>query len=231
MNTTPELLLHQLKNQLKNKLPGGVSHQKMLPPGRILQLPSEQIHYHESAVLILLFPSGDQIEICLIRRPATMKNHASQIAFPGGKKEDDDKDLVHTALREAQEEIGLDHESIEILGMLSPVYVQISNFLIYPVLGWMTHHPDIQIDFREVDEVIFISLKEVTDPSSLCDRQIDTRTGRIKVPGYEINGNFIWGATAMMLAELVDISADQLRNDQESPNNATEGGAAYPGAV
>lgn len=160
-----------------------------------------------------------------------MKNHAGQIAFPGGKRENSDKDLFDTALREAEEEIGINPESVEILGLLSPVYVQISDFLILPVLGWMTHRPDIRMDLHEVDEAIFISLEEVTNPDSLCHREMDTRTGRIVVPGYEINGNFIWGATAMMLAELVDIIIDQLMKDQESPNKATEGGAAYPGEV
>lgn len=175
-----------------------------------MQLPSTQVHYHESAVLILLFPFEDQINICLIRRPTTMKNHAGQIAFPGGRREKDDKDLICTALREAEEEIGLDRESVEILGLLSPVYVQVSDFLITPVLGWMAHIPDIHMDSREVDEVIFISLKALTDPANLCECEKETLTGRIKVPGYEIDGNFIWGATAMMLVELAEIVEDQL---------------------
>ena len=182
----------------------------MLPPGRTLQHPSEQGHYHESAVLILLFPSEGQLYICLIRRPTTMKNHAGQIAFPGGRKEKDDKDLIYTALREAEEEIGLGRESAEILGLLSPVYVQVSDFLITPVVGWMAHIPKIRMDSREVDEVIYISLEALTDPANLCEREKETLTGRIAVPGYEIDGNFIWGATAMMLAELVELFEDQL---------------------
>ena len=110
MNFTPEFILQKLKEQLKKKLPGGVSHARMLPTGRTPALPPDQVNYHDSAVLILLFPIQQHIHICLIRRPATMKNHAGQIAFPGGKREKEDIDLVHTALREAQEEIGLDRE-------------------------------------------------------------------------------------------------------------------------
>lgn len=134
-----------------------------------------------------------------------MKNHAGQIAFPGGKREKEDVDLVGTALREAEEEIGLCRESVEILGTLSTVYVQISNFLITPVVGWVAEMPEIKIDSSEVDEVIFVSLADVTDEMNRCDREMETRTGRILVPGYEIDGCFIWGATAMMLAELADI--------------------------
>ncbi len=201
----PDTFLQQLIRQLKNRLPGKISHTKMLPPGRLPNLPSGQIHYHESSVLILLFPFQQEIGICLIRRPDTMKNHAGQIAFPGGRKEADDKDLIHTDLREAREEIGLNCDSVEVLGELSPVYVEVSSFLITPVLGWLNHEPEMVVDPSEVDEVIFVSLADVADPSNRCEREMDTRTGRIMVPGFEVNGNFIWGATAMMLAELVDI--------------------------
>jgi len=177
----------------------------MLPPGRTLMLPEDQINYNDSAVLILLFPFQQQIQICLIRRPATMKNHAGQIAFPGGKREKEDVDLFQTALREAYEEIGLIGETVEILGKLSSVYVQVSDFLITPVLGWVKEKPSIKIDPSEVDEVLFISLEDITNPENRCDREMETRTGRIYAPGYEINGCFVWGATAMMLAELADV--------------------------
>jgi len=201
----PDIFLPQLKKQLANRLPGSASHARMLPPGRTLMLPEDQINYHDSAVLILLFPFQQQIQICLIRRPATMKNHAGQIAFPGGKREEEDADLVQTALREAYEEIGLTREAVEILGKLSTVYVQVSDFLITPVLGWVKEKPHIKIDASEVDEVFFISLEDIVNPENRCDRELETRTGPIYAPGYEINGCFVWGATAMMLAELTDV--------------------------
>ena len=190
-------------------LPGSASHVKMLPPGRMLVLPDEHKNYHDSAVLVLLFPSKQQIQLCLIRRPSTMKNHAGQIAFPGGKKESEDADLVQTALREAQEEIGIVRGEVEILGQLSTVYVQISEFLITPVVGWLNKAPEIAVDSSEVDEVFFISLDDIANQGNRCEREMDTRTGRINVPGYEIDGFFIWGATAMMLAELVDLYLDE----------------------
>ncbi len=168
-------------------------------------MPSGQLHYHESAVLILLFPFREQIQICLIRRPGTMKNHAGQIAFPGGKREKEDADLIRTALREAYEEIGVPGESVEIIGELTSVYVQVSGFLIKPVLGWLKEKPLLKIDASEVDEVIFISLEELADQGNRCEKWMDTRTGPVSAPGFEINGSFIWGATAMMLAELADI--------------------------
>ena len=205
MDFQPDIFLPQLKKQLANRLPGSASHARMLPPGRTLMLPEDQINYHDSAVLILLFPFQQQIQICLIRRPATMKNHAGQIAFPGGKREEEDADLVQTALREAYEEIGLTREAVEILGKLSTVYVQVSDFLITPVLGWVKEKPHIKIDASEVDEVFFISLEDIVNPENRCDRELETRTGPIYAPGYEINGCFVWVATAMMLAELTDV--------------------------
>ncbi len=205
MPTKPDILFQRFKAQLKNCLPGSYSHTKMLPPGRILQLPSKHTDYLDSAILILLFPFQQQIQICLIRRPTTMKNHAGQIAFPGGKREKEDADLIQTALREAQEEIGIVREAVEILGEMSPVYVQISDFLITPVLGWLNEKPEIRIDPSEVDEVIFISLDDLADQVNRIDKEMETISGRILVPGYEISGCFIWGATAMILAELVDI--------------------------
>jgi 8-oxo-dGTP pyrophosphatase MutT (NUDIX family) len=200
-----EIHFHYLKKQLGLRLPGTESHLKMLPPGRILKLPAEQENYYDSAVLLLLFPFQSKVQICLIRRPATMKNHAGQIAFPGGKREKVDTDYVQTALREAHEEIGVDRNSIQIVGQLSTVFVEVSSFLITPIVGWLDEKPDIVIDPSEVDEVILVSLEELSDQKNRCSRELETRTGRLCVPGYEINGSFIWGATAMILSELIDV--------------------------
>ncbi len=208
LNLSPDIQIKNFKKQLEILLPGSASHVKMLPPGRALMLPPEQNNYHDSAVLILLFPIKEKIHVCLIRRPSTMKNHAGQIAFPGGRREKEDADLVQTALREAQEEIGIAADAVEILGQLSTVYVQISDFLITPMVGWLEESPEVVIDSSEVDEVIFIPLGHFADSANRCEREMDTRTGRIKVPGYEIYDCFIWGATAMMVAELVDIFFD-----------------------
>jgi len=134
-----------------------------------------------------------------------MKNHAGQIAFPGGKREQEDDSLIRTALREAREEIGIDVKSVEILGELSAVYVQVSKFLIKPVLGWLEQMPELVADSAEVDEVIFISLEDLANQANRCDKEMVTMTGVQSVPGYDINGLFIWGATAMILSELADL--------------------------
>lgn len=200
-----------LKWKFAAGLPGINSHLKMLPPGRIPTLPGNQEHYNESAVMVLLFPSGDDLVTCLIRRPATMKNHAGQYAFPGGKREPGDTDLVATAFREATEEIGLDTGKVEIIGELTPVFVQVSHFLITPVLTWTDRLPILAPDFSEVDEVIYVNLSDVMHDSIQTERELETITGRLKVPGYETGGCFIWGATAMILSELADLLRQQVQ--------------------
>ena len=96
----------------------------------------------------------------------------------------------------------------DFLGELSAVYVQVSKFLIKPVLGWLRHMPDLTADAAEVDEMIFISLEDLANQANRCDREMETMTGIQSVPGYDINGLFIWGATAMILSEVVDIYKD-----------------------
>jgi 8-oxo-dGTP pyrophosphatase MutT (NUDIX family) len=214
--TQPDHIFPLLARQLTQKLPGSFSHLKMLPSGRLLQTPSSHQDYYESAVLVLLFPFGEDIRICLIRRPATMKNHAGQIAFPGGKREKDDKDLVQTAVREASEEIGVDAETVRIIGLMSSVYVQVSDFLITPVLAWVDREPEIRMDPAEVDEVIFISFSDIADKANLHHKDIETRSGVIRAPGYAIRDCFIWGATAMILAELDDIFSEVISNKKTS---------------
>jgi 8-oxo-dGTP pyrophosphatase MutT (NUDIX family) len=208
LNLAPDILCQRLARQLGERLPGAISHLRMLPPGRVLQLPADQPHFIHSAVLVLLFPFRHKIMTCLIRRPSTMKNHAGQIAFPGGKQEKEDRDLAGTALREANEEIGLAIETVQLLGTLTPVYVQVSNFLITPVVAWSQDLPEIRIDPSEVDEAFFIALEDLVDEEKCVEREVDTLTGKIAVPGFEINGCFIWGATAMLLSELGDIYRD-----------------------
>ncbi|MCE1198428.1 MAG: CoA pyrophosphatase [Marinilabiliales bacterium] len=205
LDLTTKRLKDHLLQRLCGSLPGSSSHYKMLPRGRSLQLPDPSPSYRESAVLLLLVPNGDQLGICMIKRPATMKNHAGQIAFPGGKKEKDDRDAVGTALRETHEEIGISPTDIEIMGLMTPVYVQVSNFFITPVVGIMHQKPLLKTDASEVDEVLFVPLEYLYDPNMQINKELETLTGKMPVPGYQVGDHFVWGASAMMLAELADI--------------------------
>ena len=195
------IIKNRLAEILKRDLPGEKAHRLMLPPGRDLYPPSVKSNILLSSVLILVFPVDGVLSTCLIRRSVTMKNHGGQIAFPGGRYEAMDKELVRTALRESNEEIGTVNDQIEIIGALSPIYVQVSNFTIHPFIGWCESYPHFEIDRREVDELYLIPVEKLLSDAAYQSREVITPRGTFDAPGYYIDPLFIWGATAMIIAE------------------------------
>ena len=195
----------RLTEALKSELPGEKAHIRMLPKGCGLYPVSEKNPVIQSSVLMLLFRFNGLINTCLIRRPSSMTHHGGQIAFPGGKFETSDKELFQTALRESFEEIGTDKNTIGILGALTPLYIQVSNFKINPFIGWSDALPQFMIDKREVDELFVIPVEKFLHHSSNHLRMVNTSHGMIEVQGYEIDRLFIWGATAMIISEFNEI--------------------------
>ncbi|HCX22463.1 MAG: coenzyme A pyrophosphatase [Flammeovirgaceae bacterium] len=201
-------LIGRLKQRLENPLPGTSAHERMLPriPGgsRVKFKYSEEPR--KGAVLILLYEYADQIWFPLIQRPQYEGVHSGQIALPGGRHEEEDNDLVATAIREAKEEVGVDPESIEVIGQLSEFMVTASNHLVLPVIGFTTNKPNFIPDPYEVDEVIEASLDELLDETFIKETQITTSGGyRLHSPYFDVKGKVVWGATAMMLSEFVQI--------------------------
>ena len=194
-----------LRFALSHSLPGEKAHCLLLPPGRKLKPVTSDTSVYQSGVLLTLFPDNGQLFTCFIRRPETMKNHAGQISFPGGRQEDHDPDLIATALRESQEEVGLIPAEIDILGRLSPLYVPVSNFFISPVVGWSESKPNFQINHTEVDDLILVPIKELLAPDAIQTTQIETRNGPWEVPCFRFNGHIIWGATAMIFSEFREV--------------------------
>ena len=195
----------RLKEALKNELPGEKAHRLLLPPGRELYPTSDKSTIVQSSVLMLLFPYHGKISTCLIRRPPTMRHHGGQIAFPGGRYETSDADLIQTALRESYEEIGTDSNQLEILGALTPLYIQVSNFTINPFIGWSETLPDFKIDNDEVDEIFIIPVEKFLHHSTNQLREVSTISGTFNVPGFYIDQLFIWGATAMVISEFNEV--------------------------
>jgi 8-oxo-dGTP pyrophosphatase MutT (NUDIX family) len=195
-----------IRDLLENDLPGISSHGKILPPGRDLNIPaSHNSQIKNSGVLILVYPEEDDLFTCLIKRPMHMKIHAGQIGFPGGKQERKDKTPCDTAIRETVEEIGVDKTRIRILGSLSPLYVSVSNFLIYPYVAWTDARPSMSINRHEVEEYYFFPLWAYLREPKIVYSEIQTISGTLKAPGIPFGGEFIWGATAMILQEFLDI--------------------------
>ena len=207
MNST---ILLYLKETLRGKLPGAEAHYKMRPPGRRLKNNEGEISTMKpSSVLLLLFPEGNQIFTCLIKRPSTMTHHPGQISFPGGKVEKEDFSAEMAALREAHEEVGIDPSTIEIIGKLSDLYVEVSKFSIQPFLAWANHKPEFKVNAGEVDELILFPLSDFVANETILETELDTFTGPLLVRYYPFNGEIIWGATAMILSELIEILKKQ----------------------
>ncbi len=158
----------------------------------------------EAAVMALFYPDpGGEVRLLLIKRPSYPGVHSDQVAFPGGKRETGDSDLLATALRETREEVGVAPETISYLRPLSPLYIPPSNFTMSPFVG-MAHEPPVfRLQPSEVAALIEVPLAEVLDEASLSSRQLSTSYARqIEVPVFLLDGQVVWGATAMVLNEL-----------------------------
>jgi 8-oxo-dGTP pyrophosphatase MutT (NUDIX family) len=157
-----------------------------------------------SAVLVL-FGEAEETgpDLLVLQRAATMRNHAGQPAFPGGGTDPDDADAVATALREANEEVGLDPSSVEVLGRLPELYIPVSSFVVTPVLAWWRHpHPVHPCQPAEVAHVARLPVSELVDPQNRI--RVRHRSGWIG-PAFQVRGMLVWGFTAGVISTLLDI--------------------------
>lgn len=194
-----------LTERLKQPLPGIAAQERMA--GRVVSMPPQVPgNARNSAVLSLLFPVAGILQLVLIQRTEDGGRHSGQVGFPGGRHEPEDSSFEATALRETQEEIGLDPAGIQILGALTPLYIPVSNFIVHPFVGFVPQRPSYVLSRDEVAGVYETAVPELFMP----DRKIITKVRPssapelvLTVPAYTLQGGpVIWGATAMMLSEL-----------------------------
>ena len=169
-------------------------------------------HYpsaRNASVLITLFDENNETYISFIRRASTLRAHSGEIAFPGGAADISDVSPVVTALREAQEEIGLAPSRAEVLGIMSPVFTVVSNFLITPVVAYLPEGPGtLQLQVSEVAEIIFLPLQGLADPSIYHTEQWIRDDVAHIVYFFDYGSYRIWGATARMLTMLLGLLRD-----------------------
>ncbi len=191
--------------KLKLPLPGHAATLKFERNGRALFDKKADESTRSSAVMILLYPANDTLNISLIVRPKYDGKHGGQISLPGGKRELKDENLAQTALRETQEEIGVKALDIKVLSPLSSVYIPFSNFNVQPYVGFIDYQPDFYPDPREVEKIIHTSLEELCDVKNRGKRVILVDANDMEVSGYAIAGEWVWGATALILSEFIEI--------------------------
>ncbi len=197
---------------LQQPLPGKDAHLLMSPQPLDLRRFSFDIpqNHKKSGVLILIYPETGNGVFPLIKRPVYPGVHSGQVSLPGGKMEPDDPDVVFTALREAQEEIGIDSEKVEVLGRLSDLYIPASNFLVSPVIGFLQESPRFLPEQKEVSRIIPTEVKTLIQPGIQKKTILDLdKSIRLDTPFFDIDGEVVWGATAMILSELLYLLKDK----------------------
>lgn len=181
----------------------------MSPPLRgIYSLDEAYAHgAKESAVLILLYERDSKPYIVFTQRAVYKGVHSGQISFPGGRKDDTDTSFEYTALRETQEEIGVNSNDISIVGTLTHLYIPVSNYLVFPYVGILNTEPNFVKEEKEVDKILEIALDDLTNERNVVEKiiQIRDRNIQYRTPAYHINENDIWGATAMILCEFLEV--------------------------
>ncbi|MCD4773163.1 MAG: CoA pyrophosphatase [Bacteroidales bacterium] len=200
--------IKKLNTALQQHLPA-YEAQKLMEPSIRNHL-IEKMKFSETpkncSVLILIYPKNNEIFTVFIKRAKYDGVHSSQIAFPGGQYEKCDGSLFKTALRESNEEIGIDPHDVEIIGNLSNLFVPPSNFNVLPVVAYMNKTPVFDIDKNEVDKIIEISLDDLLDKNIICKKEVQTSENtKLDVPCYFFDGHIIWGATAMVVSELLEV--------------------------
>ena len=196
------------------KLPALDAHLKMAPLERLESLKNNNLESKKpriAAVMMLFYPKNDTTHLVLIVRNSYKGVHSAQIAFPGGKYEQEDTNFAATALRETHEEVGIHPDKIEILKPFTELYIPPSNFMVYPFLGISKEELVFVPQPSEVAHIIELPLTVFLDEALVVETNLSTSyADDITIPAFKIEEHIVWGATAMMLSELKEVVKDVL---------------------
>ena len=205
-----EQLTLKLSSRLKEPLPGAKAHEglRASPIGDVFPNFNHKTPPKPGSVIILLYEEGDQIKCPLIKRPQYLGAHSNQVSFPGGKA-DENETPIETALRETEEEVGVQRNTIKVIGTLSQFFVIPSNFMVTPVVA-AAISPQFNADTREVAKILNGDLETLLKPDAVQTKEIlAAGTFRMMAPHFVFENEIVWGATAMMLNELRMILLEQ----------------------
>ena len=203
-----QTFIEQLQTNYHRGLPGKMGQYPLKPYVGIdkkMDFPVSK-NARKGAVLALLYPVQEIPHLALMQRPIYEGIHGGQISFPGGKIEVFDKSPLMAALRETHEEVGVMPDLVNVVGPITEVFVVASNFLVYPFLGYAEERPNFVIDKREVESLIEVPFHTFFNPSIIKEKNIRSKAGfDLKAPYFDIDGRVLWGATAMMISEIVEL--------------------------
>jgi 8-oxo-dGTP pyrophosphatase MutT (NUDIX family) len=156
----------------------------------------------DAAVLVALYMNGGRLHAVFTKRRENLRRHPGEISFPGGRRDEGDQDIRATALREAEEEIGLAPEAVQVLGALQPTPTIVTGYAIYPFVGLIEPGNVWRLSAREVAEVLELALDDLL--AGYERRRLLRRGVPIRTDTYVVGDDLIWGATARILADLFD---------------------------
>jgi 8-oxo-dGTP pyrophosphatase MutT (NUDIX family) len=205
-----EIFKSRVSKLIKMPLPGEAAHRKLAPLMRLAELENMDLkekNPHEAGVMAVFYPDAEQqTHLVLILRKTYKGVHSNQVGFPGGRVEAIDKDLMETALRETEEEVGIPQSDIEVLKKLTRLYIPPSNFWVQPYMGLLQTTPLMKAQETEVEEILEVKLSDFLNEENVITQILSTSYARdIEVPAYKLNGHIVWGATGMMLSEIREL--------------------------
>jgi 8-oxo-dGTP pyrophosphatase MutT (NUDIX family) len=202
-------LVAYLGSRLNEPLPGKKAHFEMIPSARLREFDPIPETARKSSVMLLLFEKHETIHTLLTLRHVYKGVHSAQVSFPGGSYSEEDRSPEETALRETEEETGIEREKINIIGSLTNLYIPPSNFIVTPFVGFITDSFELTPDPLEVDKIFQVELSEIIGNKNIKTKNIRIQSGlEFETPYYDVCGQTVWGATAMMLREFSDVCGE-----------------------
>ncbi len=187
-----------------SELPGWNAQHFMSPTFRDEQLKLNADFEHEAAVGIILFYKNEDLSVLFIQRTEDKGPHSRQIAFPGGTRESGEE-LLETAYREIDEEIGISKINLKYIGTLSSLYIPVSRFMVYPFVFFCNELPGLKLCDEEVEGVLIYNVNKFLMPEVLSSTIIQLKNKDYKVPCFKVQDKIIWGATSMIWNECLTI--------------------------